>query len=194
MAPVVLSDPSAQEQARVFGTLVSAFRADPVERWLYPDDDEYDKKFVLFLAAFSGPAFRRGTAWRLGDCAAVALWIPPDAEPDGAEITRVLSGTVAPAKHADAFAALEQLDAAHPGYPHWYLPWFGVDAMKQSQGLGSRLMTACLAAVDGTGLPAYLETPNPRTISFYRRHGFEVTGVTNAGSCPPITFMLRAAR
>ena len=194
MEPVLISDPSAQDQARVFATLVSAFRADPVERWLYPDDDEYDKNFVLFLAAFGGPAFRCGTAWCLGDCAAVALWIPPRAQPDGAEITRVLSETVAPAKHADTFSALEQLDAAHPSYPHWYLPWFGVDAMRQSQGLGSRLMAACLAAVDGTGLPAYLETPNPRTIPFYSRHGFEVTGVTNAGSCPPITFMLRAAR
>ena len=194
MEPVVLSDPSVQEQARVFATLVSAFRADPVERWLYPDDDHYDEKFVLFLAAFSGPAFRRGTAWRLDDYAAVALWIPPHAQPDGADITRVLSETVASVKHADAFTALEQMDVAHPAYPHWYLPWFGVAATMQSQGLGSRLMTACLAAVDDTGLPAYLETPNPRTISFYSRHGFEITGVTDAGSCPPITFMLRTAR
>jgi hypothetical protein len=51
-------------------------------------------------------------------------------------------------------------------------------------------MEPCLQIVDGTHLPAYLETPNP----FYRRHGFEVTGEAQAGTCPPITFMLRAAR
>jgi hypothetical protein len=38
-----------------------------------------------------------------------------------------------------------------------------------------------------------LETPNPRTIPFYRRHGFEITGTANAGECPPLAFMLRPA-
>ena len=55
-------------------------------------------------------------------------------------------------------------------------------------------MKPCLQIVDATHLPAYLETPNPRNISFYQRHGFEVTGEAQAGACPPITFMLRAAR
>jgi len=54
--------------------------------------------------------------------------------------------------------------------------------------------TPCLQIVDATHLPAYLETPNPRTFSFYQRHGFEVTGQAQAGTCPPMTFMLRAAR
>jgi hypothetical protein len=43
-------------------------------------------------------------------------------------------------------------------------------------------------------VPAFLETPNPRTIPFYERHGFEVTSVAQAGACPPVTSMLRAAR
>ncbi len=55
-------------------------------------------------------------------------------------------------------------------------------------------MKPCLETVDGTHMPAYLETPNPRTIIFYERHGFEVTGEAQAGTSPPVTFMLRAAR
>lgn len=193
MQAAVLSDPSEELRARTLATLVSAFRDDPVERWLYPTDDEYEQHFPGFLAAFGGLAFRLGTAWRLGDCTAVALWLPPDAEPDGEAITQVLLETVAPAKHAETISALEQMDAAHPRYAHWYLPWFGVHAARQGQGLGSKLMTACLASVDAARLPAYLETPNPRTIAFYQRHGFEIVGATNAGECPPITFMLRPA-
>jgi GNAT superfamily N-acetyltransferase len=72
--------------------------------------------------------------------------------------------------------------------------WFAVDTALQGRGLGSQLMKPCLQVVDHTHLPAYIETPNPRTISFYQRHGFEVTGEAQAGTCPPITFMLRAAR
>ena len=93
----------------------------------------------------------------------------------------------------DMFDVLGQMSAAHPTYPHWYLPWFGVDTALQGKGLGSQLMTPCLQIADDTYLPAYLETPNPRTISFYQRHGFEVTGEAQAGTCPPMTFMLRAA-
>ena len=51
-------------------------------------------------------------------------------------------------------------------------------------------MKACLRVVDESHLPAYRETPNPRTISFYERHGFEVIGDAQAGACPPVVFML----
>jgi hypothetical protein len=55
-------------------------------------------------------------------------------------------------------------------------------------------MNDCLDEIaDADPLPVYLETPNPRTIPFYQRHGFVVTGTAQAGGCPPITFMLRAA-
>jgi ribosomal protein S18 acetylase RimI-like enzyme len=101
---------------------------------------------------------------------------------------------VAADKHEDLFSILKQMEAVHPTYPHWYLPWFGVDPALQGQGVGSALMTQCLAIVDGNHLPAYLESPNPRNISFYERHGFEVVGVTRAGAAPVITMMLRAAR
>jgi GNAT superfamily N-acetyltransferase len=194
MDAAVLTEPSEDVQARVLATLLSAFRADPVERWLYPTEDEYDRNFPAFLAAFGGLAFRLGTAWQLGDCSAVALWLPPNAEPDGEAISAVLLETVASAKHADTLAVLEQMDAAHPRHPHWYLPWFGVDAAMQGRGLGGKLMSACLATVDAAGLPAYLETPNPRTIPFYQRHGFVISGGAHAGECPPITFMHRPAR
>jgi ribosomal protein S18 acetylase RimI-like enzyme len=182
------------QRQTALGTLVSAFTADPVERWLYPEDEHYLAHFPVFLAAFGGRAFDARTAWGLDDCAAVALWLPPGTTPDEEAIVGVLSETVAPEKHGDLFAVLEQMDVVHPTYPHWYLPWFGVDTLLQGKGLGAELMTHCLEIVDETHLPAYLETPNPRNQSFYRRHGFEVTGVSQTATCPPVTFMHRAAR
>jgi len=186
-----LSDANLEERAMTFTTLLSAFRADPVERWLYPDEKDYDEHFPKFLAAFGGEAFAHDTVWRLDEFTAVAMWLPPDAVPDGDEIVRVLMTTVDQSRHSDTMVAIEQMDAAHPRYPHWYLPWFGVHAKSQGIGLGGMLMAACLQTVDGTGLPAYLETPNPRTIRFYKRHGFLVTGSTQTAGCPPITLMLR---
>ena len=106
----------------------------------------------------------------------------------------MLGETVSPEQHEDMFSVLDQMEAAHPTYPHWYLPWFGVDVALQGRGLGHQLMERCLAIVDAGHQPAYLETPNLRTIPFYERHGFEVTGDAQAGTCPPVTFMRRATR
>jgi GNAT superfamily N-acetyltransferase len=182
-----LSGGTPEDQARTFATLLSAFRADPVERWLYPDEYDYDEFFPAFLAAFGGGAFAHDTMWQSDDFAAVALWLAPGADPDTDEIVRVLMTTVDETRHGDTMACLEQMDAAHPRYPHWYLPWFGVEARAQGAGLGGTLMVNCLRAVDETGLRAYLETPNPRTISFYERYGFR----DRTADCPVITFMLR---
>jgi len=194
MSTLSVSAVSESEREKVLATLVLAFAADPVERWLYPEPQHYLLNFPRFLAAFGGGAFAERTVWRLGAFSAVALWLPPGTEADGAAITTLLAETVAADKQDDTFAVLSQMDTAHPAYSHWYLPWFAVDTAVQGRGLGGQLMAHCLQVVDGTHLPAYLETPNPRTIPFYERHGFEVTGEAQAGTCPPITFMLRAGR
>lgn len=174
--------------------LVSAFTDDPVERWLYPELPKYLAHFPQFLATFGGAGFDTGTVWSLGDFSAVALWLPPAVGADGDAIGALLTETVSSEKHGDIVSVLEQMAAAHRTYPHWYLPWFGVNAPSQGhgQGLGGELMAHCLDIVDADHLPTYLETPNPRTVPFYERNGFEVTGVVQAGRCPPITFMLRA--
>jgi ribosomal protein S18 acetylase RimI-like enzyme len=181
-------------RALAYATLVLAFATDPCERWLYPDAQQYITHFPRFLATFGGRAFDEKTAWQHPDSVAVALWLPPGVAPDGDAIVTVLTESVAIDKHEDLFSTLEQMDTTHPTFPHWYLPWFAVDPAVQGQGVGSALMTHCLAIVDEDHLPAYLESPNPRNISFYERHGFEVVGRTHAGEAPVITMMLRAAR
>ncbi len=182
-----------EERSQAFATLMSAFRDDPVERWLYPGDDAYQRHFSAFLEAFGGPAFDVGTVWRFGDFDAVAVWLPPRAEPDGEAIVALLTASVPAPVLADALAVLEHMDAAHPREPHWYLPWLGVQRERQGLGLGDQLLRHGLDLVDETRLGAYLETPNPRTVPFYERHGFVVAGGTQVGACPPITFMQRSA-
>jgi GNAT superfamily N-acetyltransferase len=185
---------SRDDQPRAIATLVSAFIADPVERWLYPEPSAYLTNFPAFVAAFGGAAFENQTVWSLDEFAAVAMWLPPGREVDGEAIVAVLSESVSPDKHADTFAVLEQMDAAHPKDPHWYLPWLGVDRALQGTGLGADLLRQCLVRVDAEHSPAFLETPNPRTLPFYERHGFRVTSVSQAGACPPMISMLRPAR
>lgn len=194
MSAIPFAPVRENEQHRALDTLVMAFTADPVIRWLYPEARQYLTHFPEFLAAFGGKAFAEKTVWRLGAFSAVGLWLPPRVDLDGDAVVAVLTETVASEQHVDAFSVLGQMDDAHPRFPHWYLAWFGVDGAVQGRGFGSELMKHCLKIVDEDHLPAYLDSPNPRNISFYQRHGFEVTGEAQAGACPPVVSMLRAAR
>jgi ribosomal protein S18 acetylase RimI-like enzyme len=182
---------AADQRSAVLATLVSAFAADPVERWLYPDEQQYRTHFPRFLDAYGGRSFAQGTVWAATDLKAVALWLPPGSEADGGAIVSVLTESVSTDKHEEMYDVLGQMEAAHPTYPHWYLPWLGVDGSSQGRGLGDSLLGYCLEFVDRAGLPSYLETPNPRTVPFYQRHGFTVTGTTVSPTCPPLTFMTR---
>jgi ribosomal protein S18 acetylase RimI-like enzyme len=55
-------------------------------------------------------------------------------------------------------------------------------------------MKHALSRVDEDGLPAYLESSNPRNISLYERHGFESMGQIQIGTSPIVTPMIRSAR
>jgi ribosomal protein S18 acetylase RimI-like enzyme len=182
-----------QDESRAIATVVSAFAADPVERWLYAGEEEYGRHFPEFAAAFGGGAFAAGTAWALERHAAVALWLGPGVGADEEAVASVLTRTVAEEKHEELFAVLGQMADAHLADPHWYLPWLAVEPSRQGEGLGGRLLAHCLETVDESGLPAFLETPNPRNIGLYERHGFEVVAVSKSSSCPPVTSMLRPA-
>ena len=94
----------------------------------------------------------------------------------------------------DVGAVFEAMEEYHPEESCWYLPLIAVDPLYQSQGLGSQLMKHALNRIDEDGLPAYLESSNPRNMSLYERHGFEVMGQIQIGTSPPIHPMLRSAR
>jgi ribosomal protein S18 acetylase RimI-like enzyme len=191
MTAMPISTLDAGDRPQAIATVVAAFADDPVERWLYPTDEEYERHFPDLAVAFAGPTFEGGTAWALDGHAAVALWLGPGTEADGDAIAAVFVESVAAEKHEELFAVLGQMGEAHPADPHWYLPWLAVVPDRQGGGLGGRLLAHCLAIVDASGLPAFLETPNPRNVGFYERHGFEVVAVTESPSCPPLTSMLR---
>lgn len=182
------------ERQRGVGTLVLSFTSDPFVRWLYPEASHYLTNFPEVVQAFGGAAFTDETAWRLGDFAAVALWLRPGVEPDGDAVIGRVKSNVASEKFEDLVAVLGLLDDAHPQTSHWYLPWFGVDSAMQGQGLGTVLLGRCLEILDKDHLPSYLDSTNPRNVPFYERHGFEVTVESRAGASPPIVSMLRSPR
>lgn len=179
---------------QIVDVITLAFATDPIARWAYPNSQQYLEYFPNFIRLFGGRAFDTETAYYINSFSAAALWLPPGVHPDEAALVALFQNTVSPDLQDDLFAFFEQMGKFHPSEPHWYLPLIGVDPMRQNKGCGSMLMRQALAACDRDRLPAYLESSNPRNITLYVRHGFEIVGTIQAGSSPPMFAMRRAAR
>jgi GNAT superfamily N-acetyltransferase len=177
-----------------YATIVLAFNADPAARWTWPRADVYLQSMSQAARAFSSKGFALGTAYETGGFAGVALWLPPGVSADEEALTNIMDHTARAEIKGDLEQVFERMAGFHPQQPHWYLPLIGVDPSRQGQRLGDQLMAHALARCDTDGLPAYLESSNPRNIPFYERQGFEALGKIQVGSSPTIVPMLRKAR
>jgi GNAT superfamily N-acetyltransferase len=188
--PTIKSATVADEEA-VIAVITLAFSTDPTARWIYPDPHQYLAHFPPFVKAFGGNAFAHESAYYVDGYAGAALWLPPEVHPNDEELSAVLERTVPAWEQGDVLAVFEQMSTYHPKEPHWYLPLIGVEELHQGHGYGSVLMKHALARCDRDRTPAYLESSNPRNISLYMRHGFEILGTIQVGTSPPLIPMLR---
>ena len=146
------------------------------------------------IEAFGGKAFEHGSAYCVDDFSGAALWLPPGIGPDSERLGALTAQHASAPVLRDSDGVFEQMAAYHVPEPHWYLPLIAVDPACQGRGLGGALLKQALARCDADGLPAYLESSNPRNIALYQRHGFEILGRIQVGSSPVVTPMLRRSR
>ncbi len=194
MSTVTINTATASDIEKIIDMVVLAFSADPFERWLYPDPHAYLINFPTFIKAVTAQAFESRNVYYVDGYAGAALWLPPDIHLDEEPIITSLEQTISKQKMADTSAIMEQMAFYHPHEPHWYLAVIGVDGARQGLGFGSMLLQHTLASCDREHALAYLESTNPKNISLYERHGFELLGTIQAGNAPPMFPMLRKPR
>ncbi|MBR2171815.1 N-acetyltransferase [Sphingopyxis sp.] len=192
MAKISIGKP--EDKVRFLHTLVLGFSGDPMARWASPDAATYLDRRLEFFDAFGGAAFEHESAFVADDGAAVATWLPPGVEPDGALMAAIMDDQTPGSRKGEMDALFEQMERFHLKEPHWYLPLIAADPAYRGRGLGTALMEAAIARIDADGRPAYLESSNPRNIPLYQRFGFEIIGAIQAGTSPVLTPMLRPGR
>ena len=183
-----------EEAPVVIGILGLAFSGDPAMRWTFSRVDDYLHWQPAFMMAMAGRAFTEGTAFVTEDLGAAALWLGPGVAADGEVLGAMFERAIPPERSEVGMQVGELMGRFHPEAAHWYLPLIGVDPSRQGRGLGSALLKHALRLCDQTGLPAYLESSNPKNVPLYERHGFEAVGEIRPGDFPGLTPMLRPAR
>jgi GNAT superfamily N-acetyltransferase len=178
--PVEARTATGAELPAAVDALARAFNADPVWSWAFPDPQRRLEQHRVVWGLVADAALEYGSAWLTGECAAVALWIPPgkpELRPaDEARLEDLLAELLGDGA-ARVLETFERFEAAHPaGEPHYYLSLLGTDPDHRGQGLGMGLLSATLAQIDAEGMPAFLESSNPINTPRYERLGFAVCG------------------
>lgn len=196
------------EHSEKGGTIMeSAFRDAAYTRYFYPETGNFKiQAMKWFYEKMIAYALHNGRVWGAYDgdarneLQAVALWQPP--YDSGVSFWGMVKSGMASApwnlgvKPAwRLLSVLDQTEKKHQqtiSTPHWALYAIAVDPSRQCRGVGTRLMRPILDRADADGLPCYLDTPSERSLTFFRRLGFEVVlDVDRPTSGPRFWTMIR---
>lgn len=92
------------------------------------------------------------------------------------------------------FRIYEQLEAALPEGPYFYLTLLGVHERHRGHGIGMHLLKESLGRIDTLGAPAYLESSNPVNIARYTSAGFTPRDEIEIATGHVVTTMWRPGR
>ncbi|MFE3602412.1 GNAT family N-acetyltransferase [Streptomyces sp. NPDC059096] len=160
--------------------LEDAFEADPVTRWVFPEEDSRRKLSGLFFGVFADVALAEGWVDLLEDGTAMALWLHVEAGlPEEEDRTPALMREVSDPDNERTELVGRLTGAVHPhDRAHAYLLMIAVSPERQGRGVGRALIESVLERCDRDGVPAYLEASSARSRRLYERLGFDFTGTT----------------
>jgi GNAT superfamily N-acetyltransferase len=197
---VAIRQATPTDRKALASALASAFSEDPLFGWIAGPNAPLEDRLRVFLDAFLKVNLAKPDhlVFVSEDGTGAAIWQPVGKwkVPTG-DLVRALPAMVRAFRFRTPamMGALTAIEKVHPKEDHYYLEVLGTRKDRQSKGIGSAVINAVLERCDEEGMPAYLESSNPRNIPFYARHGFEVREEVSSGRGAPVaTTMWREPR
>jgi GNAT superfamily N-acetyltransferase len=200
MAQVTVTKASPEDRERLAVAFADAFAEDPIFLWLLAGKPHTDRRLHRFFRVLVRDQLRRpdDDVYLTEDGSGGAIWKGIDRwKTPVSTIVRQLPGLTFAfgVTNTRPWAILGAMEKVHPTQPHYYLETLGTRQSAQGKGVGSAVMEGMLERCDREGVPAYLESSNPRNIPFYARHGFVVRDpVQLPAGAPTLTPMWREPR
>ena len=192
--PLVETANKDQKQ-RVLQIATLAFSADPFMRWVLPTAEDFLLKFPAMIDLYCcEESIKEGSTY-ITNQGGTAIWLSPESDSNAQAVLGWIDKNIEQRIKEEFLEVLAAMDEYHPhDTPCWYLAVIGVDNAYQGQGLGAALMKHATEKLDDAKTLGYLESSNPKNVSLYQRHGFEVMGEIQIASSPIITPMVRYPR
>ena len=162
--------------------LTKAFLFDPFFSWLFPGKRHESNlhQWWYFLTSHAS----KNPEWALSvdeGNSTSSIWTKPildldesdNIDDDEQDAFVNLMHELVGDRISQVLEAFAEVNANHPSQPHWYLQAVGTVPEMQSKGRAAKLLQPILEICDKEETGAYLESTNPRNLSFYYRLGFE---------------------
>ena len=162
--------------------LTKAFLFDPFFSWLFPGKSHESNlhQWWYFLTRHAS----KNPEWALSvdeGNSTSSIWTKPildlnesdNSDDDEQDAFVNLMHELVGDRISQVLEAFAEVNANHPSQPHWYLQAVGTVPEMQSKGRAAKLLQPILEICDKEETGAYLESTNPRNLSFYYRLGFE---------------------
>lgn len=196
--PPIIREAVTSDLDTLVDTLSDSFAEDPMFNWLFPETQLYPFFFRMLVKDVYLP---RGIVHIEDQGRAAALWLPPQERLKMAPRLRLLRFGLRLIREnglRSIWRVLRQgsvFARYQPREPHYYLQFIGSRRSAQGLGIGAELLKQGIRICDERGMPAYLESSNPRNVPLYERHGFVVRGRQPVGKNGPMAwFMWREPR
>jgi ribosomal protein S18 acetylase RimI-like enzyme len=183
-----------EDFAALARTLARAFYDDPVTAWFYPNAARRMTHARRFFAIRLRQLADQQLIFTTPDHSGAALWARPGHWREDLRQSLMLTPMlpVLLPRIVRSTRAVREIERRHPVEPHYYLSVIGTDPDKQGEGVGSALLVPVLQRCDADRTAAYLESSKASNLSFYERHGFEVTErIDLPEQGPPLWLMWR---
>ena len=182
----------------IVSTMTTAFFDDPMWGPAFPDVERRATQASALWRLYVMSSLRYPWTLVTEKVESAAVWIPPG----GSELThdeelgyeQFLIDITTPTVAEGILAISEQLAAARPSEPHFYLSLLATHADCRGAGLGMGLLRENLTRVDALGGAAYLESCNPANNKRYESVGFTSRAAITMASGHVVTTMWRPAR
>ena len=169
----------AGDDRSVVETLAVGFFDNPLMTWIFRDEPTRAEALREWFAFWSAAYAEDGRRFTVDGDAAAALWKRPGGAPmgdeGGAGIVSIFQRWGGDDWTPTVLRGLAPL-GHHPPGSFWYLNAIAVRPDGRGRGVGARLLGPMLEHADSEGVPVYLESSDPRNLTFYERHGFRPWG------------------
>jgi GNAT superfamily N-acetyltransferase len=168
----------ADEHAeRAIEILVDGFMDNPVLGWVFQDEATRPEGIRGYVDVFRAAYGEHGVLEVEAGGEGAALWAEPGTPRLQGEHAAALVELLRRFNGDRTILVLSTLGVIEaPSAPHWYLNVIAARRGARSRGIGARLIEPFLERADREGVGIYLESSNPRNLTFYRRYDFQDVG------------------
>jgi GNAT superfamily N-acetyltransferase len=179
----------------VVENLAIGFVDNPFMSWIFPDEKTRPDALRAWFSCWANAYGDNALLFSASEGKGAALWAAPHGDALGDDGQAALVEAIRRWNDDRTALVIQGLMplTKHPPQPYWYLNAIAIHSDARGHGLGAKLIEPMLNRADREGIPVYLESSDPRNLSFYFRYDFESWGepIVMPEGGPSIQPMLR---